>query len=192
MYFFFEPGEHRHAGLREQRVVRVGTHALASGSRSRLWGRLRAHRGTVSGSGNHRGSIFRLHIGEAILARDKRELPTWGVKSSAAKEVRLQEAPHELAVSRYIGMMPVLWVSVPDEPGAGSRRGLIERGAISLLSNGMQPLDPPSSDWLGRLSSRAQVRGSGLWNVNHVSEAPIPEFFDALEEAVAETEALFC
>ncbi len=105
VYFFFEPGEHRHGDSCEQRVVRVGTHALGSGSKSRLWGRLRAHRGAISGSGNHRSSVFRLNVGEAILVRDKRELPTWGVKSGATKEVRLKEAPHELAVSRYIGTM---------------------------------------------------------------------------------------
>src|SRR5690606_956782 len=63
VYFFFEPGEMREYGT-EMRVVRVGTHAVSLGSRTTLWKRLRQHRGTLggasAGSGNHRGSIFRL------------------------------------------------------------------------------------------------------------------------------------
>jgi hypothetical protein len=70
VYFFFEDGEIRADG-RTPRVVRVGTHALTKQSRTTLWDRLRQHRGTLagqhSGGGNHRGSIFRLHVGTALL-----------------------------------------------------------------------------------------------------------------------------
>src|SRR5438105_2545990 len=71
LYFFFEPGETRtHSGV-GQRVVRVGTHAVSVGSKSKLWGRLSQHRGTGNGAGgNHRGSVFRLLLGAAIAARD--------------------------------------------------------------------------------------------------------------------------
>jgi len=76
VYFFFEIGEERTTG-RGLRVVRVGTHALKRGSRPTLWDRLRAHRGTLkgrhAGGGNHRGSIFRLHVGTAILRKKELE-----------------------------------------------------------------------------------------------------------------------
>lgn len=71
VYFFFEPGENRTHSGESPRVVRVGTHALASGSRTTLWNRLSQHQGVrKSGGGNHRGSIFRLHVGTALINRD--------------------------------------------------------------------------------------------------------------------------
>ncbi len=74
VYFFFEPGEQRTTSVNGPRVVRVGTHGLKAGSKSTLWKRLRQHRGTLSGKyaggGNHRGSVFRLHVGTALINRD--------------------------------------------------------------------------------------------------------------------------
>ena len=69
------------------RVVRIGTHALAAcGSRSTLRQRLGQHRGGASGRGNHRGSIFRLLVGQALLTRGGLPpCPSWGVKGDAAE-----------------------------------------------------------------------------------------------------------
>lgn len=66
VYFFFETGESRPDGTTPH-VVRVGTHAVSAGSKTTLWNRLSTHRGTRSGGGNHRGSIFRLWVGTALL-----------------------------------------------------------------------------------------------------------------------------
>src|SRR5215469_6150090 len=67
IYFFFEPGEVRVGSGHGPRLVRIGTHALGVGSRSTLHQRLRQHAGKSSCSGgNHRGSIFRLLVGEAL------------------------------------------------------------------------------------------------------------------------------
>jgi len=185
VYFFQEPGERR-AQEDVPRIVRVGTHALTAGSKSHLWGRLRAHRGSVDGRGNHRGSIFRLHVGAAMLRRDgaAARFNTWGVGQSAPRAVRDSEVAHEKRVSAHIGQMPVLWVDVPDDPGPQSARGYLERNAIALLSNMLNPADPPSAAWLGRQSSRQEIRDSGLWNLNHVREAYEPRFLDHLEELV--------
>jgi hypothetical protein len=69
VYFFYEDGEARADG--SPRVVRVGTHALTATSGTTLWGRLRQHRGRVGGrnpgGGNHRASIFRGHVGTALI-----------------------------------------------------------------------------------------------------------------------------
>lgn len=198
VYFFFEPDELRSTpagGAATSRVVRVGTHAVSAGSTSTLWRRLRAHRGRAHtggtaggavGGGNHRGSIFRLHVGAALLRRDAVNLPTWGTQS-AAKAERAVEAAHEQAVSAYLAAMRVVWVAVPDAPGPASARSLIERGAIALLTNGSQPSDRPSTDWLGRHSPRAEIRESGLWNVNYVGGAVVPTFLDILEAHVETT-----
>ncbi len=92
IYFFREPGEYRSTDPSTARVTRIGTHAVSSGANSKLWQRLRAHRGHRDGGGNHRGSIFRLHVGAALLKRDGGSddtLRTWGRGSSAPRDVRL-------------------------------------------------------------------------------------------------------
>lgn len=178
VYFFFEPGELREDG-KGGRVVRVGTHAVTERSRSTLWTRLRAHRGTLrgphAGGGNHRGSIFRLHVGGALLARDGASLATWGEGAAAARSVRDAEVEHERRVSAHLARFQFTWVPVPGPP-EGRRR--VESSAIALLSNlprptVAEPADPPSATWLGHHAPHAMVHRSGLWNVNHVAE-PLP------------------
>lgn len=186
VYFFFEPGETRASG--SPRVVRVGTHALKAGSKTSLWTRLSQHRGHVGGSraggGNHRGSVFRLHIGECLLGRDGDPLKlrdSWGrpIASSA------DESLHELAVSSHIRAMPFLFVPVLDEAGPTSARATVEAGAIALLSARCNPgADPASSSWLGQWSTRAAIRQSGLWNVQHVDGPPV-DFLPILAAHVA-------
>jgi hypothetical protein len=185
VYFFREPGEVRRSDPGVHRVVRVGTHALTVGRKSSLWSRLRAHRGGSDGRGNHRGSVFRLHVGAALLARDGQALESWGRGSAESRAVRDGEVEHERRVSAHIGSMSVLWVAVPDEPGPLSLRARIERNAIALLSNRLQPEDEPSERWLGRYSPRGAIRESGLWNVNHVEESYTPEFLGDLESLIA-------
>lgn len=187
VYFFFEDGEVRGQSGNGPRVVRVGTHALKSGSRTSLWKRLSQHKGVaLSGGGNHRGSIFRLIVGTALLERDGLTSESWdNRKSTAPREMRLAEQQIEQLVSGVIGAMPFLWLDVGDDPGAESERGIIERGSIALLSNWRkEPIDPPSSSWLGKYCNRERIRLSGLWNSNHVDEAYDPNFLDVLESRV--------
>lgn len=186
VYFFFEPGESRSSSGVGLRVVRVGTHALKQSSRTTLWNRLSQHRGQTSGTGNHRGSIFRLIVGTALIARDQYVYPTWGAGSSAGREVREIETAMERLVSEQIGSMSVLWLGIDDPAGPNSLRGYVERNAIGLLSNyGRVPLDAPSPNWLGRFCDRARVRESGLWNQNHVDEGYESNFVDKLEHLIA-------
>jgi hypothetical protein len=98
-------------------------------------------------------------------------------------EVLQEERSLESAVSAYIGRMTVLWLGINDAPGPDSKRGVIERNTIALLSNFKRPdkLDPPSPGWLGSHSDRERVRLSGLWNNNHVDEAYDPRFFAVFE-----------
>lgn len=186
VYFFREPGESRGVSGQVPRIVRVGTHALKAGSRTSLWNRLSQHKGTqLSGRGNHRGSIFRLIVGSAIMRRDHLDYPTWGSGSSAPREIREREEPLESLVSLKVGEMPFLWLAIEDAPGPDSLRGYIERNSIALLSNsGRQAIDPPSNGWLGHHSDRERVRVSGLWNQNHVDEAYDPEFLGMLKHLV--------
>jgi hypothetical protein len=167
IYFFFEDGETRCRSGSGRRVVRVGTHALKAGSRTRLWSRLSQHRGTIkNGGGNHRGSIFRLHVGSALLHHDGQiECRSWGVGQTASGELRMQERKLETMVSQIIGGMTFIWMKVEDEPGPQSKRGYFERNAIALLSNYRKPsFDAPSELWLGQYcaSERCGTPGSGI------------------------------
>ena len=187
VYFFFEEGELRADGT-TPRVVRVGTHGLRKSS-AKLWSRLSQHRGTVGGSmpggGNHRGSIFRLHVGTALLASGRWPdsiRHSWAVGKNAPLDVRRDEYPLELAVSKHIGAMPLLWLEVDDPPGPMSDRGIIEAGSIALLSaSKWLAVDDSSTRWLGRQANRNLVRESGLWNVNHVQDEPDAKFLDVFE-----------
>lgn len=187
VYFFQEPEENRAETGSGPRVVRVGTHALKAGSGTTLWNRLSQHRGSNSSrGGNHRGSIFRLLVGRALLARNNLACQTWGQGGSAPRDIRDAERLVEKLVSAHIGGMPFLWVAVEDEPGPTSLRGHIERNSIALLSNFNGPLiDPPSRNWLGHHCARDRVRKSGLWNQNHVEEDYDPKFLDIFASLVA-------
>lgn len=191
VYFFEEPGEVRTDSGAGPRIVRVGTHALKAGSGTTLWNRLSQHRGPArSGGGNHRGSIFRLVVGTALIEREGHDCPTWDNRQGSAPREALEgERPLEMAVSRAIGEMPFFWLAVEDEPGPGSLRGYIERNTIALLSNhGKRPLDAASRSWLGHHCNREKVRSAGLWNSNHVEERYDPAFLDTLAGLIAQME----
>jgi hypothetical protein len=190
VYFFFEDGEFRE-DQKTLRVVRVGTHAITATSKTSLWNRLHTHRGHSDLGGNHRGSIFRKRIGEALwnAKQHSNDLTrTWGIRSSASGPVRLAEAPLERQVSAYIGQMPFLWVNVPDEPSRVSDRAVLELNSIALLSNFERArIDPPSPNWLGLQSSKRTIEESGLWNTNHVEKFHDPAFLGKLRACVGGT-----
>lgn len=186
VYFIFEENEMRFAQSSIQRVVRVGTHAVSLGSKSSLWQRLRTHRGIEGGGGRHRSSIFRLHVGAAMIAKSNGELnmPTWGLGQTATKNVQTVENVLEHKVTSYIGKMKILWVSINDAPSAESDRAYIERNSIALLSGNNGPLDPPSEDWLGNYNPIPIIKNSGLWNINYVDESYDERFLDIFDEYV--------
>lgn len=160
IFFFQENGEERSDSGTGLRIVRVGTHALKEGSGTRLWRRLSQHKGRMrSGGGNHRGSIFRLIVGTALIERNGHDFPSWGQGNHAVRMIRQSEHALERLVSETIGEMPFLWLNIDDEPGPDSLRGYIERNSIALLSNYNKPaIDPPSQTWLGHHCNRERVR----------------------------------
>ncbi|WP_396611734.1 hypothetical protein ACH9L7_00150 [Haloferax sp. S1W] len=196
VYIFFAPDEYRDTGD-QLRVTRIGTHAVSEGSSTSLWDRLRTHRGamrgTYEGGGNHRGSVFRKRVGEAIVDSEAltEEYPNWGSGSTAKRELRLDELEMEKRVSDYLRDLPFLWVNVDDEPSAESQRAFIERNMIALLSNYQRAaVDARSDEWLGHHSRSEKLRESGLWNVNHVDEEYVPAFLDDFAAAVEDTQSL--
>jgi len=196
VYAFLEPGETR-AATDGRRVTRVGTHAVSRGSATSLWNRLKAHYGTGDRSadhphgGNHRGSVYRERVGEAIVEKYglDDDYPDWGRRWSKVDRERSvvsdEEYTLERRVSAYVREQPFLWVPLDDEPGPDSDRAFVERNAIALLGNvGVSAVDPRADCWLGRHSRSRAIRESGLWNVEGVDEAHDPAFLDRLATAV--------
>lgn len=184
VYFFFEEGECRVNGA--PRVVRIGTHALVARSKHSLWNRLSNHRGNVGGSnpggGNHRGSIFREHIGTPLLKSG--EWPyevhkSWRDKNDY-QAGRQAEQLLERAVSGHIGEMPFLWLEVPDP----ADRKVIESNSIGILSRRQDGVDAESPEWLGLSADSEKVRTSALWNVMCVDDDYNPNFLGILDRLV--------
>ena len=185
LYFFYEDGEDRADGT--GRVVRVGAHALTATSRATLWGRLRQHRGHLAGGdpggGDHRASVFRRHVGAALIRRGGLPddlLASWLDRRRPPSSRHSQEAAVEREVSRHIGVMPFLWLAVPGR----ADRGYLESSSIALLSCLAGGPDQPGAGWLGRHAERPEIRESGLWNVHHVSGRYDPTFLRRLAQLV--------
>lgn len=184
VYFFFEKGQQRRFGdSLSLRIVRIGTHAVSQDSKATLWNRLRTHKGVEGGGGSHRSSIFRLHVGNAILNKEGISHETWGIGGNASASVKEAESELEIKVSEYIGNLRVAYIPIMDPASKDSDRSYIERNSIALLTYG-GALDVPSGAWLGGFSSREQILQSGLWNVNYIGERYDARFLNVLEKIV--------
>lgn len=187
VYLFFDEHESRLKDLGKLRVVRVGTHGVANGSKASLRNRMRTHFGTVAGDGNHRSSVFRLHTGRSMInAKVVGDVSSWGT-ARVEKSTLLAEREVEQAVSKYLSNLFVLLISIPGESEKINDRAYVEQNLIALLSNGCRPLDPPSSSWLGLNSAKREIRKSGLWNVNHVEQPFDPGFLEVFDYYVSLT-----
>jgi hypothetical protein len=193
VYFLLEPDEYLDTKSFQplvNRVTRVGTHAVSRGSKASLWNRISTHRGGAGGgTGNHRSSIFRLHVGAAIIRKSPEawQIPSWGVGQAAGREIQERETRLEREVSETLGRMRVLWLNVPDDPGPQSDRSYLERNSIGLLSRTAVLRGGPSSTWLGNWSRQFRITLSGLWNLDHLYAVPDSDFPDILAKYVSVT-----
>jgi hypothetical protein len=189
LYLFFDSHEPRLRDIDRLRVVRVGTHGVASGSKASLRDRMRTHFGTSTGGGNHRSSVFRLHVGRALMEKGEMEsVKSWGNSELPSDQKLLHsEAMLEARVSEYIGNLSVALLDVPGDSAKDNDRAYLEQNLIALLSNAFRPLDPPSHQWLGRHSDKPEIRKSGLWNVNHTGQRYDHRFAKMLEYYVRAT-----
>jgi len=181
LYMFFEDDEYRTTSPFVKRVTRVGTHAVSKGSSATLWNRLRTHRGGIDLRGNHRSSIFRLHVGNSIINKRNIELPTWGLGQNASAEIKQKEIGLEKLVSKYIGNMSILWLNIADEPTKFSDRSYLEKNLIALLSSYNFKLDKSNYLWLGNYNQNLFIKNSSLWNVKYVDLKYDSRFLDIFE-----------
>ena len=180
VYVFTDPNEFSRVVPDCPRIVRIGTHAVSKGSSSTLWQRLRTHRGTAAGGGNHRGSIFRLHVGKALARRDGLQFPTWGIGQSASREIIMGEVAMEEAVSRELGRFSMYSIPIRYASDPGSDRSFVERNLIALLSRQFSPFEVPRPGWLGLQAVPEEIQSSGLWNINYTGDFPDYRVIDYL------------
>ncbi len=157
VYLLFEVGERVQIGdQKSERIVRVGTHRADGGLHRRLRRHFRADR---------RRSVFRLHLGGALLAREDPQhllLTDWRDRHGD----RMPEVEERVSTELRDRFS---FVCVPIE--TMEERLAVERGLIGLLAQ--HPLAAPSADWLGHHALHPVVRRSGLWNTQEVDAVPM-------------------
>lgn len=188
VYIILDPTEKNFLG-EYSRVVRIGTHAVSAGSKATLRNRLRNHLGKADGTGNHRGSIFRLHVGRALLGLlDKADsFPAWGIGQNAELTTRQQEEEWERKVSDYLARLEVFIIPIDDEASKDSLRAHVETQLIALFSEGLNTIDKAGQSWLGNQSPTRMVVQSGLWNIRDVGKKYKPEGLGAMSYIVSIT-----
>lgn len=163
IYLFFEEGET--VSWRNQqvpRLVRVGTH----NKDGRFPSRIRQHYGHVNSlRGNKNGSVFRKHVGSALLRKSDLQDPRleqWlGQRGGSFPEVE-EEVSQTLRENFTFSCVCV------DE---AADRLALERGLIALLAQ-YSPWKP-SENWLGLHAANKKIRECGLWNVQRTTSQPI-------------------
>jgi len=138
-----------------QVILGLGTH----GGRATLRERMRQHY-----SLNREGSVFRRHLGSALLKTKRfsdEQIAEWsrGRKSPRWRDFTETEAEvSQLIRSRFLFRV----VAVDDI----EERETLEEELIASLA--ACPQCKPSEGWLGRFARNEKVRRSGLWNSDYV------------------------
>ena len=150
VYFFFDPAEKINNGY--NRIIRVGSHGLSGKSNSTLKGRLRQHKGFLNGGGNRRVSVFRRHVGNAIIKKENFD------------ENQVRDEVLEKMISDYINSLPLAVLLFEDY---ADKRRIFKKNSIRILSNCSENFN---KDWLGSFSIDEKISKSGLWNIQHVNK----------------------
>ena len=165
VYLFFEKGEKIDIdGILYDRIVRVGTHRKDGN----FPGRIRQHYGNKGNlNGNKNGSVFRLHIGGAIMRKqdpDDSRLPGWLKQMGPSDPDIENDVSRTLRENFSFACFPV---------ATKEERLSLESGLISLLAQ--HPLGKPSPSWLGNHSARPVIRSTGLWNTQETDKKPLDD-----------------
>lgn len=159
IYLFFEKGEQIALGeISYNRIVRVGTHNQDGNFPQRI----RQHYGNKSSlQGNKNGSVFRLHLGGAIMRRSNPDDPRL---SGWLKHMGPSDPSMEEQVSRQLREnFTFVWFAVPRKEDRLS----LEEGLIALLAADSR--NRPSEHWLGKYSANQDIVRTGLWNTSKTS-----------------------
>ena len=178
IYFFYEKDEFWGHGGHKPRIVRIGTHRNGN-FRSRIKEHFLLDESKMSFDARktapHDRSIFRKNIGRALLNKAEDDyLKIWEIdftlkknreKFGSSRDV-VKEKRIELAITKILrenfSFRFIILDSQKERMGpAGLEAPLI--GTIAKCE-----LCQPSITWLGKYSSKYEIRKSGLWLVQHL------------------------
>jgi hypothetical protein len=161
IYVLFEKGEYAHG---TNRIVRIGTHTGNDNLPKRLWEHFLIK--------NKDRSIFRKHVGRALLKRDNDpffEQWEWDLTSSASKRKyasklnRKKQVQTEELVTRHI-QDNLSFIVLPIT--SKQRRLALEAKFIGQVSSCEDC--GPSGSWLGSYAPATKIQKSGLWQIQKV------------------------
>lgn len=155
IYFFYEKGETCcFDGVPHDRIVRVGTHR----EENRFKDRILNHYGN-----NKNASVFRKHVGTALIQRDKLDFDVklWHTQDGPTDENVESRVSNFIRENFYFRCIPV--------EGKDRRLDLEEKFIATLCTKDLQPSD----NWLGRFAYSKKVREAGIWNSQHVGSNKI-------------------
>lgn len=174
VYFLFEKGEDSHG---TERIVRVGSHTGKGNLAARLCEHVRL---------NKDRSIFRKHVGRALLGRDNDPyLDIWNLDFTErnARETcghlidRERQDQIETLVSRYIETRFTVSVLASGTSTEACKTEKLLIGTVSSCSTCV-----PSNEWLGK-HAHSRIAESGLWQMQHLYKSGLTE---------SEVTVLFC
>ena len=183
IYFFYEEGESWGHNGNQQRIVRIGTHREGN-FRSRIKERFLLDERRMGFDKTEPApkdrSIFRKNIGRALLNRARDDyLRIWEIDFTTRKNLDRyadlrdidKEKRTELEITRILRTdFSFRAIPLQSEVKRMGRGGLEARliGTVARCD-----LCEPSNSWLGRHSPKPEIRESGLWLVQHLSNPPI-------------------
>ncbi|GAA5819310.1 MAG: conserved hypothetical protein [Methanobrevibacter sp. CfCl-M3] len=168
LYVLFEKNEYSH-GM--NRIVMVGTH---TGNKSTLVDRLNEHL-----KENKDRSIFRKHIGRALLNKENDPFLEWWNKDLTSRENKeiysdkidfSKQKEVESKVTEYI-RNNFLFVATPIDDL--KERKYFEKKLIATINSCGEC--KPSSNWLGLSHPNKKIGKSGLWNVQNLQGTSLSE-----------------
>jgi len=182
IYFFYEEGESWGHGGDGLRITRIGTHRDGN-FRSRIAEHYLLKESDMNFDATKRAphdrSIFRKHIGRALLNQDKdsylqiwnkdftkrQEREQYGHLRDIEKEKRIESTITQLLrESLYFRFIII---------DSKEERRRLESSLIGTVAQ--CTLCRPSPTWLGENSPDRRVRESGLWQIQHLNAIPLDD-----------------
>ena len=185
IYFFYEKGQTWGHGGNQPRIVRIGTHRDGN-FRSRIAEHFLLDAAKMNfdatKSPPHDRSIFRKHLGRALLNRDHSSyLTVWNIdfmkRENRERYAHLRDVEEERRVESEVTRLiredfSFRFIVMEGQTERMGHEGLEARLIGTVAGCGGCR---PSPDWLGQHSPVNEVKQSGLWLVHHLHADPLTE-----------------
>ncbi len=180
IYFFYEEGEFWGHGGRKPRIVRIGS-CRDGNFQSRISEHYLLDERKMNFDSHQSApkdrSIFRQHLGRALLAKQKSNYSVmWKKNFTTPKErmsfghlrdINLEKSLERQITKKIRETLSFRFIEINNQMGGS---GLESRSIATVAQCGECKASP---EWLGLFSPIERIRTSGLWNVHYTDHAPI-------------------